>query len=89
MRHILTVEQMENGRLRALEPEARRKRRETWRRYREEDKDAVRVLRKRGLVPLAIGPALGMPDSTVARYLRDLEGEGEIESVPSFLNLMQ
>jgi hypothetical protein len=77
VRHVLTVEQSENGRLRAREPEARRRRRETWARYRDEDREAVRVLR----------PALGMPDSTVARHLRELVRAGEIAPLPAWATL--
>jgi hypothetical protein len=44
-----------------------------WARYRAEDKAAVHTLCEQGVVPLAIGPVLDMPDSTVAKYLRELE----------------
>ncbi len=75
----------EKGRRKALTAEARRKRRRTWAQYRTEEREAVRLLRERGLVPLAIGPALNMPDRTVARYLRDLERDGAIAPVPAYL----
>jgi DNA-binding Lrp family transcriptional regulator len=52
------------------------------------DREAVRILRaERRLVPLAIGPELGMADSTVAMHLRDLEREGLIDPIPSYLGL--
>jgi hypothetical protein len=56
-----------------------------WRRSVE--KEEVRELRERGLVPLAIGPALNMPASTVVRYLRELEREGAIDPIPHYLSL--
>ena len=46
----------------------------------------MHALRKQGLVPLAIGPALTMPDSTVAKYLRELEREGAIDPIPAYLS---
>jgi predicted transcriptional regulator len=55
-------------------------------RYRAEDREAVLMLRQRGLVPLAIGPELGMPDSTVAKHLRELEREGIIDPIPPHLS---
>jgi DNA-binding transcriptional ArsR family regulator len=51
-------------------------------RFRAEDKEAVRILREQGLVPLASGSELNKPDSTVAAHLRELEQEGLID-VPS------
>ena len=87
MTYAFTAEDRARGRKRALSLESRRKRRETWARNRVEDKEAVRVLRQQGLVPLAIGPALNMPDSTVARHLRELEREGLIEPMPVYLSL--
>ncbi len=57
-------------------------------RLRATDREAVRILRaKRYLVPLAIGPELGMADSTVARHLRELERGGLIDPIPSHLSL--
>jgi uncharacterized membrane protein len=85
MKHVLTIEEREQGRQNALSPEARQKRRHTWARYRTEEKEAVRLLREQGLVPLAIGPALNIPDSTVAKYLRELEREGAIDPIPPYL----
>jgi hypothetical protein len=69
----------------AITPRSRQKRRATWARYRAEEREAVRVLCQQGIVPLAIGPTLSMPDSTVTRYLRELEQAGSIEPVPAFL----
>jgi Fic family protein len=89
MKHVLSVEERELGRRSALTSDAREKRRQTWARYRSEDKEAVRELRNRGLVPLAIGPALNMPDSTVARYLRELVSEGAIEPIPAYLTIAE
>jgi Fic family protein len=88
MRHVLSPAERARGRRKAGAPEARRKYRETMARYRSEEKEAVRILRAENrLVPLAIGPALHMPDSTVTRYLRELESEGAIEPIPSYLSL--
>jgi uncharacterized membrane protein len=85
MRYVLHPSERQQGLQRALSPESRRKRRETWAHYRAEDREAVRILRERGLVPLAIGPELNMPDSTVAAHLRELERDGFIEPLPPFL----
>jgi hypothetical protein len=87
VKHVLSVEERERGRWNALSSDAREKRRQTWFRYRNEDKQAVRELRNRGLVPLAIGPKLNMPDSTVAKYLRELVSECAIEPIPAYLSL--
>jgi hypothetical protein len=88
MRHVLSTTERQRGRRKGSAPEARRKYRETMARYRSEEKEAVRILRvEKGLVPLAIGPALDMPDSTVARYLRELERDCSIDPVPSYLSL--
>ena len=86
MAYWFTAEDRTNGRERALSAESRQKRRDTWARNRAEDKEAVRVLRQQGLVPLAIGPALTMPDSTVAKCLRELEREGVIDPIPGYLS---
>jgi hypothetical protein len=86
--HELTPEERQKGLQQALSEESRWKRRDTWARYRTEDKEAVRILRaERRLVPLAIGPELGMPDSTVAKHLRELERDGAIEPIPRYLSL--
>jgi uncharacterized membrane protein len=85
--HELTPEDRQKGLKQALSEESRRKRRDTWARYRAEDKEAVRILRQQGLVPLAIGPELNMPDSTVAKHLRELEREGLIDPIPRYLTL--
>lgn len=47
----------------------------------------MRLPYEQGLVPLAIGPTLEMPDSTVAMHLRELEHEGVIEPILSYLTL--
>jgi hypothetical protein len=86
MNYVLVSTDRERGRQHALSPESKRKRRETWARYREHEKEAVRTLRVRGLMPLAIGPALSMPDSTVGKYLRELKREGAIEPIPAYLS---
>jgi hypothetical protein len=39
-------------------------------RYRDEDREAVRAVRAEGLVPAAIADELEMSDLTVARHLR-------------------
>jgi hypothetical protein len=85
--YVLGIGDREKGRQHALSPESKRKRRETWARYRAEEKEAVCTLREQGLVPLAIGPALNMPDSTVAKYLRELERDGLLDSIPPYLSL--
>jgi hypothetical protein len=72
---------------RARTPEAWAKRRETLRWKDQLRREDVAILRRRGLVPLAIGPALGIPDRTIARYLRELERAGEIEPLPPYLTL--
>jgi hypothetical protein len=88
MKRVLDVTERERGRRAALSPGAREKRKQTWARYRSEEKEAVRILRaERGLVPLAIGPKLDMPDSTVAKHLRELERERAIEPIPAYLSL--
>jgi hypothetical protein len=86
VKYVLNIGDRERGRQKALSPESRRRRRETWARYRAEDKEAVRILRQRGMVPLAIGPALHMPESTVAKYLRELGRELLIDSIPPYLS---
>lgn len=86
MKYVLSVADRERGRQRALSAQSRRRRRQTWTRYRAEEKEAVRILRQRGLVPLAIGPALNMPDSTVAVYLGELEREGAMDPIPVYLS---
>lgn len=88
MKYVLDAIERERGRQAALSHDARKKRQQTWSRYREEDKQAVRELRNRGLVPLAIGPKLNMPDSTVAKHLRELEREGAIDPIPRYLSLV-
>lgn len=55
-------------------------------RLRAERRESVRRLYVRGLVPLAIADALGWADARVARYLNELEDEGAIEPVPSYLS---
>jgi DNA-binding transcriptional ArsR family regulator len=85
MRHVLSADERERGRHRGSSPEARKKYSETMARLRAVDRQAVRILRGRGLVPLAIGPELNMPDSTVAMHLRALERDGLIEPIPSYL----
>jgi hypothetical protein len=88
MKHVLGITERERGRHATLSPNAREKRKRTWARYRSEEKQAVRILRaEKRLVPLAIGPKLNMPDSTVAKYLRELEHEGAIEPIPPYLGL--
>jgi hypothetical protein len=88
MKHVLDATEREKGRQAALSPQAREKRRRTWTRYRSQEKEAVRILRaEQGLVPLAIGPALHMPDATVGRYLRELERDFLIDPVPPYLSL--
>jgi uncharacterized membrane protein len=86
MKYVLTIGDREKGRQQALSPASRRRRRQTWARYRAEDKEAVQTLRARGLVPLAIGRLLNMPDSTVSKYLRELEREGLIDPIPPYLS---
>jgi hypothetical protein len=84
-KHVLTPEQRDRGLQKCHGPEARRRYSETMARLRAIDREAVRVLRERGLVPLAIGPELNMPDSTVAMHLVALERDGLIEPVPSYV----
>jgi DNA-binding MarR family transcriptional regulator len=86
-RHYLTPEERNRGLRRAHGPEGRRRYSETMTRLRAIDREAVRILREQGLVPRAIGPELGMADSTVAKHLRALERDGLIEPVPSYLKL--
>jgi hypothetical protein len=85
-RYVLSPEERNRGLRKCHSPEARRRYSETMARLRDIDREAVRVLRTRGLVPLAIGPELGMPDSTVAMHLRELERDGLIEPVPTYLS---
>jgi uncharacterized membrane protein len=88
VKYVLTVEEGERGRQKALSPESRQRRQKTWARYQAEDREAVRFLRaERGLVPLAIGPTLNMSDSTVAKHLRELERDGLIDPIPPYLSL--
>jgi uncharacterized membrane protein len=84
MSYTLTAADRARGWERARSAESRARRRAA---YRAEEKEAVRFLHAvQGLVPLAIGPTLGLPDSTVARYLRELEREGSVR-VPAYLSL--
>jgi hypothetical protein len=87
-RHVLTPEERNRGLQRAHGPAGRKKYSETMARYRAEDKEAVRILREQGLVPLAIGPELNMPDSTVAMHLAVLECDGLIDPIPSYLKVV-
>lgn len=48
-------------------------------------KEDVLLLYRRGLIPLAIADKLGLRPRTVARYLRELETDGKIDPVPSYL----
>lgn len=57
----------------------------TW--LRDRRPEDVRALREFSMVPLAIADALGMSDTTVAGYLRELEAAGEIEPLPPWLSL--
>ena len=57
----------------------------TW--LRDRRREDVRALREFAMVPLAIADALGMSDTTVAGYLRELEAAGEIEPLPPWLSL--
>jgi uncharacterized membrane protein len=66
------------GLRRAHSPEARAKYSATMKRYRDEEREAVRVLRAKGLVPAAIADELGMSDLTVARHLRMLRRTGSL-----------
>ena len=84
-RYILSVEDGEKASQRALSEASRQKRRETWQAYREQERQAVLGLRCWGLAPLAIADELGLSDTTVPRYLRELEAAGEIEPAPSYL----
>jgi hypothetical protein len=87
-RYIFSVADGVRGRERALSEGSRRKRREAWRLVREMEREAVRRLWRRGMVPLAISDELGLPDRTTVRYLRELERAGEIDPVPSYLSLV-
>jgi hypothetical protein len=51
----------------------------------ERSRHDVGVLRRRGLVPLAIATALGLAPATTARYLRELEREGAIDPIPAYV----
>jgi hypothetical protein len=42
----------------------------------------VLVLRRRGMLPMAIADTLGCPDYTVLRILRDWVGAGELDELP-------
>jgi Winged helix-turn-helix DNA-binding len=84
-RHVLTPEERNRGLLKSHGPEGRKRYSETMARLRAIDRQAVRILRQRGLVPLAIGLELNMPDSTVAAHLRELERDGLIDPIPSYL----
>src|SRR4029450_10164601 len=42
----------------------------------------VLLLRRRGMVPMAIADTLGCPDFTVRRILRDWIDAGELEALP-------
>jgi DNA-binding MarR family transcriptional regulator len=86
-RHVLTPEERNLGLQRAHGPEGRKRYSETMARLRSIDREAVRILRERGLVPLAIAPELRMPDSTVAMHLRALERDGLIDPIPSYLEV--
>jgi uncharacterized membrane protein len=54
-------------------------------RYRDEEREAVLILRRQGLVPLAIADELGIPDSTLWRHLRSLVRADELEPIPSYI----
>jgi hypothetical protein len=58
---------------------------EAGERVRAERRESVRRLHERGLVPLA--DTLGWGDGRVARYLRELEGEGSITRPASWVTL--
>lgn len=60
---------------------------EAGERVRAERRESVRRLHERGLVPLAIADTLGWGDGRVARYLRELEGEGSITRPASWVTL--
>jgi hypothetical protein len=60
---------------------------EAGERVRAERRESVRRLHERGLVPLAIADTLGWGDGRVARYLRELEGEGVIARPASRVSL--
>jgi hypothetical protein len=88
--HVFTPEEGQRAREKALSPESRKKRKETWARYRAEDREAVRILwAERRMVPLAIADALFMPIRTVAKHLRELEREGVIGPIPPHLSLSE
>jgi predicted ArsR family transcriptional regulator len=55
--------------------------------YSERLRADILTLRRRGVVPLAIARILNVKLATVARHLRELEAEGEVESTPSYLTL--
>jgi CRP-like cAMP-binding protein len=85
-RYVFSVKDGERARQKALSAESRQRRRETWQAYREQELRAVRGLRQRGLVPLAIADVLGLPDETVSRHLRELELAEEIDAIPAYLS---
>lgn len=86
-RRVLSTEELNRGRQKAQGPEGRQRYSETMARLRAIDREAVRTLRAEGLVPLAIGPELDMPDSTVAMHLREVARDGLIEPPPSYLSV--
>ena len=45
-------------------------------------RDEVLVLRRRGMLPMAIADTLGCPDYTVRRILRDWVEAGELDALP-------
>ena len=63
-------------------PEAKEKRKATIERRRQAQREDVVLLRRRGLVPLAIAGVVGMPVSKVTRILED-----EGFELPSYLTL--
>ena len=53
----------------------------------DERRQAVVACRKYGLVPLAIGPYLGLSDATVAKYIHEAVERGEFEPLPPYLSV--
>jgi hypothetical protein len=87
MRHELTSDELNAGRAKGGAPEARRKYAETMERYYAEDKEAVRILRERGMVPLAIADALGLSNYRVRRCLVQLVREGALDPITANLSV--
>jgi hypothetical protein len=77
----------ESDEVRDLPSEAPKFASEHGERLRAERRESVRRLHERGLVPLAIADRLAWGDARVARYLRELVGEGVITTPASWLSL--